>query len=129
MKTLNSEGKARYPINAVHILKCHGKSALESELVQGFALNNVRASQQMPKSVKGAKIALLDFDLKRHKMQMGVQVVVNEAKEVEGIRQREQDITKERIEKILESGANVIMTTKVSHSIRSPDRQSASIHL
>jgi len=49
VKTLNSEGKARYPITAVHILKCHGKSALESELVDGFALNNVRASSAMPK--------------------------------------------------------------------------------
>lgn len=74
VKTTNSEGKARYPINAVHILKCHGKSALESELVHGFALNNVRASQAMPKAVKGAKIAMLDFNLTRHKMQLGVQV-------------------------------------------------------
>ena len=62
--------------------------------------------------VRGAKIALLDFNLTRHKMQMGIQVVVKDAKEVEGIRQREMDITKERIEKILASGANVIMTTK-----------------
>ena len=66
----------------------------------------------MPKFIKGAKIALLDFNLTRHKMQLGVQVVVKEAKEMEGIRKREMDITKERIEKIIESGANVIMTTK-----------------
>jgi len=112
VKTTNAEGKARYPITAVHILKCHGKSALESELVDGFALNNVRASQQMPKVVKKAKIALLDFNLQRHKMQLGVQVVVKDAKEVEGIRQREMDITKERIAKILEAGANVILCTK-----------------
>lgn len=112
VKTTNSEGKSRYPITAVHILKCHGKSALESELVDGFALNGVRASQQMPKAVSGAKIAMLDFNLTRHKMQLGVQVVVKDAKEVEGIRQREMDITKERIEKILASGANVVLTTK-----------------
>ena len=40
------------------------------------------------------------------------QVVVKDAKEVEGIRQREMDITKERIQKILATGANVILTTK-----------------
>jgi T-complex protein 1 subunit alpha len=112
IKTTNSEGKPRYPITAIHILKCHGKSANESELVDGFALNAVRASQQMPRFVKQAKIALLDFNLTRHKMQLGVQVVVKDAKEVEGIRKREMDITKERIEKILSSGANVILTTK-----------------
>ena len=32
--------------------------------------------------------------------------------ELEKIRQRESDITKERIQKILASGANVILTTK-----------------
>jgi len=40
------------------------------------------------------------------------QVLVKDAKEVEGIMQREMDITKERIQKILEAGANVILTTK-----------------
>jgi len=112
VKMTNSEGKARYPITAIHILKCHGKSSLESSLVDGFALNSTRASQQMPRVVKDAKVACLDFNLQRHKMQMGVQVVVNDAKEVEGIRQREMDITKERINKILAAGANVILTTK-----------------
>jgi len=112
VKTTNSEGKSRYPISAIHILKCHGKSALETELVDGFALNNTRASQAMPKFVKEAKVALLDFNLTRHKMQLGVQVVIKDAKEVEGIRKREMDITKERIQKILDAGANVILTTK-----------------
>lgn len=112
VRTTSAEGKARYPVTAIHILKCHGRSAVESELVDGFALNCTRASQQMPTVVNEARIAMLDFNLQRHKLQMGVQVVVEDSKEVEGIRQREMDITKERIQKIMESGANVIMTTK-----------------
>lgn len=39
-------------------------------------------------------------------------VVVNDVKEVDAIRQREMDITKERIEKILSAGATVVLTTK-----------------
>ena len=62
VKSVNNEGKARYPVSAVHILKCHGRSALESELVDGFALNCTRASQAMPSVVKDAKIAMLDFN-------------------------------------------------------------------
>lgn len=84
----------------------------QSELVNGFALNCTRASQQMPKRVQNAKIALLDIDLKKHRMQMGVSVLVNDPRELEAIRKREADITKERIQKILASGANVILTTK-----------------
>ena len=41
-----------------------------------------------------------------------LQVVVKDVKEVELIRQREMDITKERIQRVLEAGANVILTTK-----------------
>ncbi|EWM21767.1 t-complex protein 1 subunit alpha [Nannochloropsis gaditana] len=103
---------SKYPVSAIHILKCHGQSSLSSHLVNGFALAGARAAQGMPTSVSPAKIALLDFSLQRHKMQMGVSVVVEDVKEVELIRQREMDITKERIQKILEAGANVVLTTK-----------------
>ena len=41
-----------------------------------------------------------------------MQVLVSDPKELDKIREREFDITKERIEKILGAGANVILTTK-----------------
>jgi len=39
-------------------------------------------------------------------------VLVTDPKELEKIREREQDITKERIQRILAAGANVVLTTK-----------------
>lgn len=45
-------------------------------------------------------------------MHMGIQVVIDDPDELERIRARESDITKERIQKILGAGANVILTTK-----------------
>merc|ERR1711865_500257 len=78
----------------------------------GFGLNCVRASQQMPKKIEGAKIALLDYNLKKYRLTFGVQVVVEDPDELEKIRDREAKITKDRIQLILDSGADVILTAK-----------------
>lgn len=62
--------------------------------------------------VDGAKIACLDCNLNKFRLNMGIQVVVNDPKNLEKIRQAELDILKARCKLILDSGANVILTTK-----------------
>jgi hypothetical protein len=42
----------------------------------------------MPVWIKKAKIALLDIDLRKHKLPMGVQVVINDPKKIKDIRDR-----------------------------------------
>ena len=95
VKEDNAEtGKTHYPVRSVAIMKQHGGSAKDSTLMNGYVLYGGRAAQGMPRTVKNAKIALLDIDLRKTKMAMGVQVVVTDPKKLEDIRQRESDITK-----------------------------------
>ncbi|CAA2945098.1 T-complex protein 1 subunit alpha-like isoform X1 [Olea europaea var. sylvestris] len=112
VKMTNGRGEVKYPIKGINILKAHGKSARDSYLLKGYALNTGRAAQGMPMRVAPARIACLDFNLQKAKMQMGVQVLVTDPRELEKIRQREADMTKERIDKLLKAGANVVLTTK-----------------
>merc|ERR1719324_1297875 len=105
-------GKVKYPIKSVNILKKQGKGSKDSALIDGFGLNCVRACEGMPKCVKGAKIALLDYNLNKYRTPMGVEVVIKDPAELEAVRQREAEITKRRIQCILDTGVNVILTTK-----------------
>ena len=66
----------------------------------------------MPKKVENAKVACVDFNLNKFRMQMGVQVLVQDPDNLDKIRQREMDICKERCQKIIDGGANVILCAK-----------------
>jgi len=111
VKVTDAAHKVTYPISAVNILKSHGKSTRETQLIRGYALNCTRASDAMPRKVMNPKIACLDFSLQRQKMNLGISVIVEDPTKLEAIRREEMDITKRRIEKILKAGATVILTS------------------
>jgi len=113
--SLEKGNKKKYPLSAIHIIKAHGQSSSDSHLVaNGFALHATRAAQGMPTLVDGGqvKIAMLDMNIQRHRMAMGVTINVSDPDEIEKIKLREMDIVKERIDMILNAGAKVVLTTK-----------------
>src|SRR6266581_533766 len=52
-----NNGKVKADIDLVKVMKKHGKSLEESELVNGIIIDKEVSHSQMPKSVAGAKIA------------------------------------------------------------------------
>ena len=104
-------GETKVPIKSVNILKAHGGHMKETIYVSGYALNCTVACEGMPKKVEGAKIAFLDFSIQKAKMHLGVQILIEDPEQLTAVRERESDIMKERIDKILASGANVILTS------------------
>ena len=112
VKTTGLDGSVKYPVKSINIVKTHGKSVTESVLIDGYALETSRGGMGMPLSIKNAKIACLDMNLSKFRLPPGVNVLVQNPENLENIRQRELDVTKERCKKIIDAGANVILCTK-----------------
>jgi len=66
----------------------------------------------MVKNIENPRIACIDFNLNKFRLALGITVQCEDVTKLAEVRQREMDITKERIEKIINAGANVILTTK-----------------
>jgi len=87
-------------------------SSKESTLVDGYAIEASRSAQGMPTSIKGAKIACVDFNLNKYRLAMGIQVLVHDPEALEKIRQAEMDVCKKRCQMLIASGANVVLCSR-----------------
>jgi len=105
-------GKAKYPVKAVNLIKISGGRMKDSMHVDGYCLQMARAAQGMPVRKENAKIAFVDIDFRKKALKFGVKMMVNDPKEIENMRNREISMTEEKIKLLVDAGADVVLTSK-----------------
>ena len=107
-----NNGKVKVDIDLVKVMKKHGKSLEESELVNGIIIDKEVSHSQMPKSVTGAKIALLNAKLEIEKTETDAKININKPEEMYQFIQEEEKLLRDMADQVTKTGANVLFTEK-----------------
>ena len=84
----------------------------DTELVQGIVLDKERANYSMPKSVKNAKILLIDSALEIKNTTTSAKIKIKAPSQIQTFLEQEEKILKDISEKIVKSGANAVFCQK-----------------
>jgi thermosome len=106
------DGKIKADIDLIKVLKKHGKSLEETELVRGMVIDKEVAHPQMPKLVNNAKIALLNAKLEIEKTEFDAKINIESPEQMKLFLDEEERMLREMVDKIAEVGANVVLCEK-----------------
>jgi thermosome len=106
------DGKLKADIDLIKVLKKHGRSLEETELVKGMVIDKEVAHPQMPKLVTKAKIALLNTKLEIEKTEFDAKINIETPEQMKLFLDEEERMLKEMVDKIAETGANVVFCEK-----------------
>ncbi len=106
------DGKIEANRDMVNLVKKQGKSILETELVQGMVVDKELVHPAMPKIIKNAKIALVDAAIEIEKTEFDAEIRISDPTQMQAFLDEEQNLLKQMVETIKNTGANVIFSQK-----------------
>jgi len=107
-----TNGKYVVDIDYIGVEKKQGGSTTESELIHGLVIDKERVHPGMPKRVKNAKIALLDCALEVKKTETDAEIRVTRPEQLRAFLDEEENMLRKMVDKIVATGANVVMCQK-----------------
>jgi len=105
-------GKVMIDREHIQIEKKVGASVEESELVKGVILDKERVHPGMPKLVKNAKIALIDSAVEIKNTEIDAKIQITDPGQMQAFIDQEENMLRAKVDKIANSGANVVICQK-----------------
>jgi len=106
------DGKKYVDLNNIQIIKKHGGSLMDTQLIKGIVLDKEVVHPDMPKRVENAKIAVLDAPLEIEKPEIDLEISLTSPEHIKRLLEKQERILAQKVEKIAKTGANVVITQK-----------------
>ena len=107
---IDEDGKV--DVEDIKVEKKVGGTIGDSELIQGLVIDKERIHPNMPKTVKNAKIALLDAPLEIKKTEIDAKIEITSPDQLQKFLDQEEKMLKNMVDKIQKTGANVVFCQK-----------------
>jgi archaeal chaperonin len=120
MLTLKASGLTNLNkhINNIKIVKKDGGDAMhDTILVKGIVLDKEIVHVQMPKEMQNPRIALLNYPLEIKKGEWDAKISINSPEQIGEFLDEEDSMLKKKVQKLLDVGVNVVLTSKAIDDI------------
>ncbi|MHC1567828.1 MAG: thermosome subunit beta [Candidatus Syntropharchaeia archaeon] len=105
-------GKNVVDVDYISVEKKVGKSVADAELVDGMIIDKERVHPDMPKRIENAKIALINASMEVKDPEVDTEIAIRSPEQLKLFLAEEEKTLKEMVEKIRDSGANVVFCQK-----------------
>ena len=106
------EGEIHVDLDDIKVEKKQGGSIKDSTLVDGIILDKERVHSGMPRSVSGAKIALINSAIEVKKTEVDAKIQITDPSMLAQFLDEEENYLRSLVEKIQAAGANVVICQK-----------------
>ncbi len=99
-------------IDDIVVVKKSGESLSNTQLFEGLILDKEVVHSDMPTSITNAKILVVNTGLELTKTEFDAKISISTPDEVQAFKAREEQMLNDMAEKIIKSGANVVLCQK-----------------
>lgn len=108
----DEKGNYTADLRNIQTVKKAGAAMEESKLVKGLIVDKEPVSPAMVKSVKKAKIALIDAAFEVKKTEIDAKIQITDPSQLSAFVQEEENMLKRMVEQVKKAGANVVFCQK-----------------
>ena len=107
---IKEDGKS--DIENINIQRVSGDSVEDSFLAEGIVIDKAPVSKAMPKDIEDAKIAIMKYPIELKDINTDAKIDITSPEQFELFLNQEEEMIKDMVNKVVDSGANVLFCQK-----------------